>query len=258
MEQQAETWAAPLNFEEKLKKYLIPPQLYMHLRYKKEMRNVPEIRLLPFLCHPDKASIDVGANKGVYSYAMLKNSGEVHSFEPHPKMYKMMVGFVGDRVKHYQMALSNKSGTAQLHLLKSDHGYSNMGGSLNAQTPRNDKPNAGSIAVDVEAKRLDDCGIKDVGFMKVDVEGFEMEVLEGARDTMAKYRPNLLVEVENLHNRTPLQDRIGFICKEYGYRCFALRRGQLTPFALLDPEVHFVKHRGEKRDYIFNFIFLPE
>ncbi len=250
MEQQAEKFAPPLNFEEKLKKYLLPAQLYIHMRYRKERRKVPEIRLLPFLCHPGKASLDVGANKGIYAYAMLECSGEVHAFEPHPKMYDMMVSYLGDRIKPYRLALSNQTGAAKMHLPKTDGGYSNLGGSLN------ERDKSKHVAVDIEAKRLDDCAIENIGFIKIDVEGFEMQVLEGAKNTLAKWRPNLLVEVEDVHNSNPLKGRIELICNTYGYRCYALRRGQLTPFAHLDPAVSF--NRADRKNYIFNFIFLPE
>lgn len=258
MAQQAETFTPPLNLEEKLKKYLLPSQLYIHLRWKKERRKVPELRLIPFLCSPDRASIDVGANKGVYSYAMLDHSKEVHSFEPHPKMYDLMVSYLGDRVRPYRMALSNETGKAQFHLRKTKAGYSNMGGSLKEREGQAGREDTESFAFDVETRRLDDCDIDDIGFIKIDVEGFEMEVLAGAKETLRKHRPNMLIEVENAHDKgVSVGARVGEICMTYGYRCYALRRGQLTPFSQIDPQKHFTKGQRSK-DYIFNFIFLPE
>lgn len=252
--QQAATWTPPLNFEEKLKKYLLPPQLYMYIRYRKERRRVPEIRMMPFLCHPEKLSLDVGANKGIYSYAMLGHSSAVHAFEPHPKMFDMMTGYLGDRITAHRTALSDKTGTAEMHLLKSSTGYSNLGGTLESRAEEH-----GYVAIEVEAKRLDDCGLDNIGFIKIDVEGFEMQVIAGATEVLKTQRPNLLVEVESAHNARPLQERIDEICSTHGYRCFALRRGQLTPFAQLDPAIHFISRDGKKGpDYIFNFIFLPE
>jgi FkbM family methyltransferase len=256
MEERAETFTPPLNFEEKLKKYLLPPQLYIHLRYQKERRKVPEIRLLPFLCNPEKASLDVGANKGIYAYAMLKCSKSVHAFEPHPKMYNMMTFYLGDRVTPYPIALGNETGTAKLHVRKSDTGYSNLGASLHMKPPPDGRPDRGHIEIEVPVKRLDDCNIDNIGFIKIDVEGFEMQVLEGAAETLKKFRPNLLVEVEDVHNERPMKDRIGEICSKYGYRAYALRKGQLTPFALLDPKINF--SRSDRKNYVFNFIFLPE
>lgn len=258
MEQQAENFSPPLNFEEKLKKYLLPPQLYIHLRYRKECRKVPEIRLMPFLCHPDKASLDVGANKGVYAYAMTGHSKTVHAFEPHPKMYGLMVSYLGSAVKAHKTALSNQTGTAKFHLRKTAGGYSNMGGSLKERAGQEGRADTEAFSFDVETKRLDDCDFGEIGFIKIDVEGFEMQVLEGAAETLRKHRPNLLIEVEDAHDKgASVAERVNQICKTYGYRCYALRRGQLTPFSRLDPETHFTKGQ-RSRDYIFNFIFLPE
>jgi len=64
------------------------------------------------------------------------------------------------------------------------------------------------------------------------------------------------VEIEEIHNDKPLEDMIAEVCGSYGYHCFALRRGQLTPFAHLDAQTHF-KNREDRKNYIFNFIFLP-
>lgn len=49
MAEQAETWTPPLNFEEKLKKYLLPPQIYIKRLHAKELRRgEKEIGLVPF------------------------------------------------------------------------------------------------------------------------------------------------------------------------------------------------------------------
>ena len=51
------------------------------------------------------------------------------------------------------------------------------------------------IEIPVKVVRLDDEGLGNVGFMKIDVEGHEYEVIDGARALLARCRPNLLVEI---------------------------------------------------------------
>lgn len=53
------------------------------------------------------------------------------------------------------------------------------------------------IEKDVQVKRLDDFGIADVDFIKIDVEGHELEVLKGGAATIERYRPVLLMEVHS-------------------------------------------------------------
>ncbi|HEV2533239.1 FkbM family methyltransferase, partial [Phenylobacterium sp.] len=142
------------------------------------------------------------------------------------------------------------SGEAVLMVPKSEAGYSNQGASLSV-----DKLNGQAFgAVTVEARRLDDCGLVNVGFIKIDVEGFELQVLKGAAATLRRDRPNLVVEIEEKHTRRRLADMIAEVCA-YGYRCLVLKKGVLTDFAELDLAV---SHDPERpADYVFNFIFLP-
>lgn len=245
------TWTPPVTLEERLKTALVPPQLYIRYLYRKELRRgEPEIRLVPWLADRRRVSLDVGANRGVYTYALLPHSRAVHAFEPNPKMFDALRHWARGRAELHPIALGDAAGTAELRVPRRRHGFSNQGASLSPA--KADRPHA---ALSVETARLDDLGIEDVGFIKIDVEGFETEVLVGARETLRRDRPNLLVELEEKHTAAPLGELVSGICG-YGYRCFALRYGTLTAFERLDLEAH---HRAPatRRDYIFNFIFLP-
>ena len=136
MEQQGETWTPPLNFEEKLKKYLLPPQVYIKRLHAKELRRgEKEIGLVPFLCHPEKTSLDIGANKGVYAYAMLPYSRDVHAFEPNPKMFDILSAWGRDKITTAPIAIGNENGRFDLRIPRTAAGFSNQGGSLKARNP---------------------------------------------------------------------------------------------------------------------------
>jgi FkbM family methyltransferase len=245
-------WTPPEELEETAKRLFVPPQLYIRYRYAKELRKGErEIRLVPFLADPRRAAIDVGANKGVYTYALLQAGvREVHAFEPNPKLFGVLERWARGKARLYPAALSDTTGEAVLMVPHSEAGYSNQGASLSAD--KLDGQDFGGVSV--RTLRLDEAGIADVGFIKIDVEGFEMQVLKGAAETLRRDRPTLLVEIEEKHTKRRLPEMIAEVCA-YGYQCLALRGGVLTPFAELDLAVC---HDPERRaDYIFNFVFLP-
>jgi FkbM family methyltransferase len=247
------TWSPPSSFEEKLKHLLVPPSLYIRSLYKRELKKGErELHLIPRLAQKGKVSLDIGANKGVYSYALLPHSASVHAFEPNPKSRGILKSWSAGRVTIHDIALSDKAGEATLFIPRGGKsGYSNQGSSL--QKLHLDREH-GEIVI--RTARLDDLGIKDIGFIKIDVEGFEQQVLEGARETLKRDRPNLLVEIEEKHAKAPIEQEIARVCA-YGYDCFVLLDGTLSPFKDMDAEK---RHRNpaSRADYVFNFIFLPE
>jgi len=245
----SEEWRPPLSFEEKLKSIFVPPSLYIWYKVKKELnKGEEEIKLLPFLVPADRIAIDVGANKGVWSYMLAKQCREVHAFEPNPKMFDVLKQCAGDKIKTHQIALSNESKKAKLLVPLGSKGYSNQGASLSSVKVSGDHK-----SVSVVACRLDDMDLGDIGFIKIDVEGFELEVLEGARETLARCRPNLIIEMEEKHTKRPLIELIETVCG-YGYEAFALNGGVLTKFEL----AYASDHKDHFGKYLFNFIFLPK
>jgi hypothetical protein len=112
--------------------------------------------------------------------------------------------------------------------------------------------------VSVEARSLDSLALREVGFIKIDVEGFEREVIAGARETLARERPRLLIEIEEYHTRRPIEEDLAFV-EGLGFRGYFLKaRKVLTPLSAFDPETQHRKARQTDRaQYVFNFIFLP-
>jgi len=250
---QEKQWIPPSSFEEKLKEYIIPPRFFIRRIAKREWeKGEKELKLLPFLVDRSRNSVDAGAYRGVYSYYLAQLCRHVYTFEPNPKMYRTLKRNVARNVTTYPYALSNKTGTAELIVPKKGRRrYSNQRSSLS--TKKVDGPHG---TVVVQAKRLDDLGLKDIGFMKIDVEGFEQEVLDGARETIKTSRPNLLIEMEERHTKESIEESISQV-EQLGYNSFVIIRGQLVSIDNFDPEEN---HRNVPAggDYIFNFIFLPK
>ncbi len=260
-ENAANAWAPPMNFRETLKHYLIPGRLYIWLVANKVLRRARrdrtkgelELTILSDLVDPRRMALDVGANRGVYSYFLSRLCPRVVAFEPNPKMLVTLRKNAARNVTVEAVALSDKSARAELNIPRSSHGYSNQCATLNT---RNSDQRYGTV--EVQSKRLDEYSFDDVGFIKIDVEGHELAVLEGAQDTLARCRPNLLIEIEESHIGFAIEDAIGQVC-QYGYDAYALIKTstdiQLTPVGDLDfDRVH---RNGPRSEYLFNFIFLP-
>jgi hypothetical protein len=107
----------------------------------------------------------------------------------------------------------------------------------------------------------------DVGFIKIDVEGHEQAVLDGAVQTIRRCRPRLLVEIDERLSPGGL-DRAKAYFKDLDYRGYFVQAGHIEPISLFSPD-HLqnpadlpdltapLQRRQRFGRYIYNFIFLP-
>ena len=244
-------WQPPSSLEERLLGALLPPRLYCRFRaHRERRRGEAELALLPFLCDAHRASIDVGANKGVYTYWLQRHSRHVYAYEPNPKIFRILARGVQGNITLKPVALSDRSETATLRVPGSGSSYSNQRATL---APAKAGQDYGELAV--ESRRLDDEGLEDIGFIKIDVEGHELAVLAGAAETITRDRPVLLIEIEETHSGRAIEDSLAAVTA-YGYQGLTLIGGMLCELSRFSPEAH---HRAPARrqDYVFNFIFLP-
>ena len=78
---------------------------------------------------------------------------------------------------------------------------------------------------DVEIRTFDEAGLAGVRFVKADVEGGEREVLDGARATIARDRPIILLELLSGTHENPAAETVA-ICESLGYEAFIVQRGE--------------------------------
>lgn len=139
--------------------------------------------------------LDIGANTGFYTLlACTANpNARVIAFEPVPRVYEKLMEHIrinhfDDRCEAHRMAVSNFVGTAQMHVPFGDLPTS---ASLNTDGFRG----FSGILVEVPVTTVDAVmGDKPVDLAKIDVEGFEPQVLEGMRMTLRRFRPALFIE----------------------------------------------------------------
>jgi FkbM family methyltransferase len=182
----------PLPFREKLT-MLMPPSLFYRRRIAEETRSgEPELAVLAKLVPRGGTAIDVGANLGFFAYALSDIADWVVAFEPNPDYAFFARWMLRGRAEVHQLALSDVSGRGTLYVPLSDRGMVlHLAGSLKQTHShfRNIK------TYDVEVRTLDEFGLMGVRFVKADVEGSEREVLDGARATIARDRPIILLAV---------------------------------------------------------------
>ena len=193
----------PLAFREKLT-MLMPPSLFYRRRFAEETRSgEPELAVLAKMVPRGGTAIDVGANLGFFAYALSNIADWVVAFEPNPD-YAFFARWMLRGRAEVISALSDVSGRGTLYVPISDRGMVlHLAGSLKQTHSqyRNIK------TYDVEVRTLDEFGLVGVRFIKADVEGSEREVLDGARVTIARDRPIILLELLSGTHEDPAADQ---------------------------------------------------
>jgi FkbM family methyltransferase len=210
-----------LPLKERLTMALVPSGLYYRRRIADEAEwGEHELSVLAEIVTPGGTAIDVGANQGFFAYALSRIAERVEAFEPNPDYAAFAQRMLGARARVHSVALSNRSGRQQFAVPVSEAGVVlHLGGSLHPT----DASHANAQRFEVEVRTLDSYGFGEVRVIKVDVEGSEMAVLEGARETIRRDRPTLIVELLTGAHADPAAVT-ETICADYGYRAWLVTK----------------------------------
>lgn len=224
------------------------PIYYQYYSYKKVLE--PELEMLQHIVPRDRTAVDVGANLGLYAYRLAELCPRIEAFEPNPACAAILRGYKHPKIHVHTMALSSQQGTAQLTIPSVDGrelpGLASLGHVGEAGSGR-------TLSVPLET--LDSRRIANVGFIKIDVEGHESEVLAGARQTLEHHRPVLLVEIEQRHLHRPIEEVFDLI-RYQGYAGYYLLMGKLRPLATYVVARHQSVPYGSP-EHVNNFFFVP-
>ena len=163
----------------------------------------PELRLLPRLCPGDEIAIDVGANHGDYTAILVGLARDVIAVEPNPDIVRVLEARLGDEIRRQRLqlvqgALGAEAGTARLFVPDAGSGLASLDAPPIATAGK---------AIEVSVRRLDDLvGGRRIGFIKIDVEGYEVAVLRGGMGIISESRPTLLIEIEERHRKGALEE----------------------------------------------------
>lgn len=243
---------------------LIEKIKYLHRAYRYRNRvDAAEIAFLLQHIQSGNTVLDVGCHKGAYLYWMRKKAGEKGSiigFEPQPKLFaylQMMKRiFKQTNVQLINKALSHQAGRVSFFIPHTKSGTSPGAGI--------DKTDQDTTEIDIETLCLDDFVTQNQltpHFIKIDVEGHELQVLKGALETLKKHHPVLLIEAENRHlKNASVLDLFTFL-EQLNYQAYFFQARKLTDISLFDAQIH-QKNTGERfwaaKDYCNNFAFVPK
>jgi FkbM family methyltransferase len=256
-------YCSAMNFDDALKHYL--PRAWFRfkfLKYKYAKRGEPEIRLIGHLVEPGSTALDVGASIGIYAAEMARYADKVIAFEVNPQVADFARKVAVRNVEVVNMALSSAPGRATLKIPVHANGATMD--ELATIDPANPLQGRDVAACEVETKRLDDLAISRCSFIKIDVEGHEEAVLDGASNLIAAQRPILMIELDESLNKGALA-RLAVRYAALNYRAFFLSHGKLRPISEYDPARHQDAANLKPRhklprgvEYINNFVFVPE
>jgi FkbM family methyltransferase len=161
-----------------------------------------------------KCVLDIGAAVGMYSTFWASKCSRLHAYEAVPPVYKQLkkLELDFDNVTTHNIAMSETVGETSFFV--DDKRLSNS----------SFRDLVGGQEIKVKTTTIDNEGHRSVGFIKVDVEGHELEVLKGGIKTLEKDRPVCMVEVYPKFNNGPVSDTFDFFF-ERDYKCFYNIRG---------------------------------
>jgi len=162
------------------------------------------------LLPPDAVIVDVGAHSGQFAklFARLAPRGTVYAFEPGLYALSILGPVVGLlRLAHVRIVpfgLSDAAGVERLHIPLKRRGTVGFGLAHIGE----DTSGRSTMVEEIHLTTLDDFaaaeGLSRLDFIKVDIEGWEPHFLRGARATLARFRPVVMIEVAE-----PALERVG-------------------------------------------------
>ncbi len=203
---------------------------------------------------PGDVAVDAGAYKGGYTFWMRQAvgpTGFVYAFEPQPglatRLTKTVEAYGWSNVTVRASALGASRGERTLHVPGEGH---SPRASLVVERPGARPESIVEETLD-EALHSMPAGAR-LSFLKCDVEGHELEVLRGAGETLAEYRPALLVEHEARFCPPGEAGHVFEHLASIGYHGSFFMNGARHPLEDFD----FAAHQVEgQRPYVNNFIF---
>lgn len=237
------------------------PALAAELTWRLRRGREAELGLVERSVPAGTAALDIGANWGLFSDRLARLAGTVHAFEPNPA-HRPTLARLERRHPGLHVHLAGASdapGSAELAMPIVD---GRAVDALASVEPHGDGQ-AGVARVRVDLVRIDDVlpdDIPPVSFAKCDVEGHELAALRGADATLRRWKPTLLVEIEERHRRGTVDETIGFLL-DVGYDAWCLRRDGPAPLDRFDLERDQLAHLdgateyGMPDGYVKDFVF---
>lgn len=134
-------------------------------------------------------AIDVGGHCGFWSFYLGGNFKKVYAFEP-VKIFRecFKKNIPHENVELVPIALGNENGFVRMNVELENTGATHVSNKTDGLNK-------------VELKKLDDYGFTDIDFIKIDVEGYENQVVLGAKETLLRNKPIIIIEQKGFSDR---------------------------------------------------------
>jgi FkbM family methyltransferase len=194
---------------------------------------------LASLVGPGSVCLDAGAAAGLYSFVLSRlvgPSGQVHSIEPlsfaHPLWRRVLRTADCLNVSHHAVAVSAEPGNGMMSVPyrrmpvtgRSFLTAKTTGLGPNAEFTRHEEV---PVPIDTIDALIERTGLTRLDFIKIDVEGAELQVLRGGQRTLREFRPAMLLEIEARHTARyeyTTSDVVDWL-QQRGYRMYAWQDG---------------------------------
>ena len=229
---------------------------------------IPETALFGAIDLSDRVALDIGAHAGSWTQVMARRvgpGGTVVAYEAFPhygRALSIALRVAGiDNVRVRNVAVGASAGRVDLRW-QSERGDF-LGGRIHIDPNAPDSPRAVQVPmVSIDEELLSqDIQAKDVGFVKIDVEGAELAVLQGASNLLSVGRPPVFLEAEPQWNDSmghSVRDVFAEMSK-YGYTPHLVPPGGIEATDFDAYLTHYNFHRTGSRPSAFhnNVLFLP-
>ena len=189
--------------------------------------------------------LDIGANIGWHSlrWAQKRPDATIFAFEPSPITRNFLqknidANHFGERIHVIPFAVSNKLGIAKFFHCR-DNAYSSL-----KDTKRQPISDCFEVPVTTVDEFIASKNLNRVTLLKIDVEGFEKEVLLGSIRTLEKMKPDLLMEIYSGEASNSDPNGTVQLLINMGYSAFVLQDGLPTKYT---------KHSDQHYNYYFTF-----
>jgi FkbM family methyltransferase len=193
--------------------------------------------------------VDVGANIGChtlyFSDIVEENCGTVYAFEPQPQNYSLLIKNINNNHKNnvmlYELACSDCECESKIATISFDSQNINMGDfTLNHNISTNNFHT-------VKCIRLDDILKESIDVIKIDVQGWELNVLNGSKNIIFNHKPLLIIEIEEyqLNRNSITSEKLITEIRNFGYYIYYLDYNY--------PSDHICIHETKLQDFNKHF-----
>ncbi len=213
----------------------------------------PSVKIATRLLKANPIILDIGASIGGVTSALAKYfvEGRVIAFEAAPSVHRSLRETIrlseGGHVTVIEKAAGSSPGSLMFHEDGNGSGWGFLADDLGAVE-------VDVVTVDDTVRKL---ALPTVDFIKIDVEGSEMAVLLGAENTLSKFKPILIFEVNTFclwrYGRTLPQDLIQWVRDRYPFTAAIFSDGSVTEIvddATVNHLLHLVGSRGGLLDIV--------